>query len=556
MRKLLYILISILILSFVMSCGRSVDKRLVLADSLMWIAPDSSLAILNAINRDSLQGDENQAYHALLLTQAQFRCNGHCASDSLINTAINHYSDNHNREHYTRALLYKGAYYEFNTNQPVEAMRYYKMAEENADTTDYRNLAQLNFRMGLIYHDSYISTGEDISKFKKSLHYYRTIGLKKNMMLCLLYIGEKLRVSNNPEAVAVLQQAKQIAIELKDTVSIVNATECIVKNYIYNENYEHAHRLAQSCITSFPNHLNEDIILDEVRACALLRKLDSVKVYLTLLNIKDIRDFKEIDDSQVYKLYTLADVALAEGDHDLYIMNKQAADSICEAIQIKRDSLSLIQAESSFNEHKIKQVTSQNSLFIIIVWLLIALFVVSSVSLGWLYFKKKKEWNNLIKEHESVNNDLIERNIKMSNVNNECKLAIYDLLKKIDSWVKLHQTSSDSFFATKFEESFLIGKKKKQTRIESGDFWKNIQSLADATYGKDLKILEEKFPKLSKDDLYIIALKYLGFSYITIALCMGYKDKSYVNKKKDRIPKKLGLDMTFDEFLNSFKDKN
>ena len=51
-------------------------------------------------------------------------------------------------------------------------------------------------------------------------------------------------------------------------------------------------------------------------------------------------------------------------------------------------------------------------------------------------------------------------------------------------------------------------------------------------------------------------LKYLGFSYITIAVCMGYKDKSYVNKKKDRIPKKIGLDMTFDEFLNSLKNKS
>ena len=46
MRKLLYILISILILSFVMSCGRSADRRLVLADTLMWTNPDSSLIIL------------------------------------------------------------------------------------------------------------------------------------------------------------------------------------------------------------------------------------------------------------------------------------------------------------------------------------------------------------------------------------------------------------------------------------------------------------------------------------------------------------------------------
>lgn len=115
----------------------------------MWVNPDSSLAILSAINRDSLQGDENQAYYALLFTQAQFRCNGNCTSDSLINFASDYYSDNHNREHYTRSLIYKGSYYEERDN-PVEAIKWYKQAEDNADSTDYRNLAQVNKHDGIM----------------------------------------------------------------------------------------------------------------------------------------------------------------------------------------------------------------------------------------------------------------------------------------------------------------------------------------------------------------------------------------------------------------------
>ncbi|MBQ6279556.1 MAG: hypothetical protein IJK68_07550, partial [Muribaculaceae bacterium] len=176
MRQPLYILLTILLITFVMSCSRGVDKRLVLADTLMWTNPDSSLAILEAINRDSLQGEENLAYYALLLTQAQFRCNGSCAGDSLINIALNYYSNNHNREHYTRSLLYKGAYYEFNTNQPVEAIKWYKLAENNADNTDYRNLAQLSLRMGKLYYDNYASNNLDLEKFEKALYYYERLG--------------------------------------------------------------------------------------------------------------------------------------------------------------------------------------------------------------------------------------------------------------------------------------------------------------------------------------------------------------------------------------------
>ena len=47
MRKCFYILIYLSLLAAV-GCARGVDRRLVLADTLMWTAPDSSLAILNA----------------------------------------------------------------------------------------------------------------------------------------------------------------------------------------------------------------------------------------------------------------------------------------------------------------------------------------------------------------------------------------------------------------------------------------------------------------------------------------------------------------------------
>ncbi len=156
MKKLLYLSLFTILLSAAVGCSRSLDKRLVLADTLMWVNPDSSLAILNAINRDSLQGDENQAYYALLLTQAQFRCNIPLTSDTLISKAVDYYSDIHNREHYTRSLLYKGSAYE-DMNNPVEAIKWYKKAENNADSTDYRNLAQINFRMGLLYYKNYAS---------------------------------------------------------------------------------------------------------------------------------------------------------------------------------------------------------------------------------------------------------------------------------------------------------------------------------------------------------------------------------------------------------------
>ena len=197
MKKLLYISLLAVLLSAAMSCSRSVDKRLVLADTLMWTNPDSSLAILSAINRDSLKGEENLAYHSLLLTQARFRVDYHdYPSDSLINTALDYFSDNHNREHYTRSLLYKGAYYEERSN-PVEAIKWYKQAEDNADATDYRNLAQINMRLGMLYYNNYASNNLDLEKFKKAEYYYKKLRDKRMTMVATSYVANLYRITNS-----------------------------------------------------------------------------------------------------------------------------------------------------------------------------------------------------------------------------------------------------------------------------------------------------------------------------------------------------------------------
>ncbi len=219
MKKLVYLFFVFLALSAAVGCSRSVDKRLVLADSLMWVNPDSSLAILKGINCDSLQGDENQAYYALLLTQAQFRCNGTCTSDTLINFATNHYSDNHNREHYTRSLLYKGSFYEVHDN-PIEAIKCYKQAEDNADSTDYRNLAQINMRLGALYYKNYASNNLDLNKFKMAAHYYEILRDKKMMMTALEYCGNVLRITDINASTKCYDKALSIAKELKDTNNI------------------------------------------------------------------------------------------------------------------------------------------------------------------------------------------------------------------------------------------------------------------------------------------------------------------------------------------------
>ena len=66
----LVILVFAVLAAVVAGCGRTprYDGRLVAADSLMRSVPDSALAIVEGVCRDSLAAEGDRAYRDLLLT--------------------------------------------------------------------------------------------------------------------------------------------------------------------------------------------------------------------------------------------------------------------------------------------------------------------------------------------------------------------------------------------------------------------------------------------------------------------------------------------------------
>ena len=131
MRHLLSVISAVVVLAAVVAgCGDAhrYDARLAAADSLMRTDPDSALAIVGAVDRDSLADEGDRAYRDLLLTQARYRCYVTATSDSDINRALAYYrSHSGEREKLTRAYIYKGAVME-ELGHPDSAMHYYKTA--------------------------------------------------------------------------------------------------------------------------------------------------------------------------------------------------------------------------------------------------------------------------------------------------------------------------------------------------------------------------------------------------------------------------------------------
>lgn len=196
MRKFwLHIALSCLCLTCLAGCGNSgYDRRLVDADSLMAVSPDSARAVLRAIDADRLSRADS-AYHALLSTQAAYKCFDSIPSTATIDRAVDYFSSGSDREKLTRSLIYKGAVLS-ELNRKTEAMELYKQAEEAASPTDYANLGYINLRMASLYHESYAENEIDIDKYKKAYKYYKIIDDSVYQLKCLNNIGLIYRTCN------------------------------------------------------------------------------------------------------------------------------------------------------------------------------------------------------------------------------------------------------------------------------------------------------------------------------------------------------------------------
>ena len=528
MRKLLYILLTAVALTLVMGCSRSVDKRLVLADTLMWTAPDSSLKILTAINRDSLQDKENLAYHALLLTQAQFRCNGNCDSDTLINLALSHYSDNHNREHYTRALLYKGSFYEVHDN-PVEAIKWYKRAEDNADTTDYRNLAQINLRMGKLYYDNYASNNLDLEKFKKAYKYYNESQDKRMSMIVLGYMGNIYRANDHKKAIECLNKAKRIAVEIKDMPSYYNYQNELSMAYFLDSLFLEAKDAAMECVNNTTP--SNAILFNAANAYAALNKPDSASYYLAMVDTVAMSDY-----DRMMTAFARGYIYKALGNEKDALFYNNLGTSISDTIKEKSSRNLIYEAENIINDElqskRDKNISKQNLIFaslLAIVIILSIIFIINTVLKNHKFRKLVKELNTnqfyvreLVKETQ-IAYEQLDKERQESNQLKQQQRALSGNLDFLNHYFNSFNSSADD------------------------KYWTIIIDVADKKTAGFISELNNGTDILSQNEIKILSLVCLGYNNDAISTSTGYNRDS-IKTIKTRIKNKINASENLDAF--------
>lgn len=534
--------------SLLAGCSNATDARLVAADSLMAAHPDSALAILQEIAPESLRGKANNAYYALLLTQAQYKNYVPITSDSLIDVAVRYYDDAGDAEKRTRAYIFKGAALN-EMGDHLAAIEWYKKAETVADTGDYENLGYIHMRLGELYMDTYIESGEDIANYKEALRYYRLAGDTQYQQVCLSMIGGLYRGSNMDSAFLYLREALRISREQNDSSRIFYNMGMLSRAYFIDSQVVRAKDMAVRIIREGRQYLTDNNpYYDAANAYARLGMVDSAKYYYRIMPKKSSLSLAE----RVIDLNSQTFIHLAEKKYFEAFKVSELCNSLADSVTTVEDKAKLFEYEKKYDKSRLEnenlRIKNERTWLYLLLTIGVILLLVAYLVIHKRTQQTKKSLSiisQLQEEAIAVKQDIVLQKISEIKIKKAMESQFDNIRKLID--LSYSYEGKPTLFMKAFRQQIKTSKSEL-----SSNLMKDIRLFVDLNYNNFISIISDKYPFLKDDELMIISLLRCGFSYIEISICMGYDNFDYVNTKKLRIAKKMGLATSLKKFIDDY----
>lgn len=527
------------------------DPRLIAADSVLRMNnPDSALRLLDAIDGAKLSNAGDRAYHALLLTQAQYRCYVDITSDSMINVALDYYKQHEGeQEKLTRAYIYKGAVTEV-LGDPEGAMPYYKQAVSVAAPDDHFNLGYAKMRIGSLYRDNLVMDSADITQLKQALYHFEQVPDSFYIAQCLSTIGNSYAaISRNDSALVYLEQADSLIRALNLTsMSIQNARYLAdLKMFSHDiDDIMEAKDIAVSLCgkeTSEQNHL----LLIAAYTLAKLNKADSANYYLRQVKEDNLTDGLKVLYNDCY-----AELARCRGNLGQFEQYFRRADDISDSLQTDDMQRRLRDVESKYDNEALKYkalryrdnwMMSLLGALLVISILTIALMMISRKSA-----QRKRQIADSEETIERLRNDSVQLSALLAKnhaMSEELKATIRHQIDTFTQLVELHFTQFAQF-PKKFGELFSKTYSLNQPDLS---FWAGIRSYADSTCDGIITRTLEEHPSLAESDVRFLSLCCCNLPTTVIMACMGYNDLHSIYNKKRRLAQELGLTGKLDDYI-------
>ena len=573
------VIIILFAMSLLSSCTirQDYNQQLLKADSLMQLRPDSALNILKSISPKKLSTRADNAYYALLLTQAQDKNFVVQKDDSLIQIAVHYYDSIGDTKMQAKAHYYWGCVYR-DMNQQAEAIREFLIAAPLTEKVKEKR------QLGLIYNNiGYIYNIQDFNQKADSI--YRLMEV----------IAKELRDTTLwSEALS-----RQASIDLmKGENYFPIAEQKLLDAFVTMEKIKNDGLKANisASLSNLYSRMNQgEKALHYAKLNFSLRK-DTVWPYQTFLLLGDAYyKLKQYDSATFYlnksllgKDYgrksdvymRLADIAMIQGNTTLSIELERNSSAYKDSLyQLRRNPVAkrIIEVEADV-QTILQKLYYKGRLQMYLYSFILITIIIIAISL-YLY-KRYQRKNNLLKKDkqqlEKINQDLSQHHANLQTDITQKGMEIEKLRKELAS----HQVNEEQRKKLQAELDKIVLKRKtlaKEAFLHSPiyekmqaiikDFqdkdasdkelsdqeWQEFVAEMDMEWNNAITELCVKY-QLSKEELHLVCLSLVGFPFSHLEYLL-HLSRATLYRKKNLLLKRIdtNLNCEFEEILQKIR---
>lgn len=540
------------------SSGDQTHTLFLQAESLLEESPDSALLLLNTIPTSQKLSRKESAQYALLLARATDKCEKPLfLCDSLLNIALNYY-DGDEKERAV-ALLYKGRLeQEINSTKEAIAHLHEGLMILKEFPKEIETKRHILSSLGNLYFDA--KHYEEAIKTYREL--YKCCMTDKDKSIALNNISSYYCVTNKIDsALAIQRKALEYAIASGDSSMITQSEFNSSLNYEEFDELDSALYHIYNAIKWFPKGKVPGKIYGNLGSL-LIEKGENIDSAIYYLN-KHIEDSTDIL-GKITTLFSLYEVEKERGNFKAATKYLEEHTEILDSLFTTEQSTEIQQLINQYNikiHVREEQIKEQHRLYFIIggfifCSLLLMLFYQHRLNkrkrIQTIYQQaleqtkyKMSSLQTIIENNQSIINLLREEHYnleqdqkKKTNEIQERELIIERLKQEKSELRNWLFTQSDIY-----KKIVILSKQevsdKKEMKVLTNTELKKLQKIIFDIYKDYVSTLQEKYPKLTEEDILYLCLKEAKLKSQTIALCFGYNNTHPINQRKLRIKERM-----------------
>lgn len=576
--KTLIIIVIITATAAVLSLGiyqkrtHQINASLLQIEQLMYERPDSAWKILQHMPSISQLRKEEQALHALLFTQAQYKNYIPVKSDSLLRIAEAYYRTSSDSLHKAWTLFYLAQYYR-DSDEKEKALSYFQQANIAS-----RNIENNQFKFLLNLHWANLLSDEDaenkgIEKYQTANKYaillkdtLKQIDLFERWGWCYLLNGKYNQADSLFKEAMSLSMKTEIKFLEKNLLAQLATTAYLKKEYFLALNLiNRSISLEKDSTELYPLWANKaNIFLS-------MNQYDSVRTYLQ----KDIRNSTLYQKAGKQKIWYQYEEKMNNLPKALEYSKRYAElldtiyqerlDSKVANLQHKYD-YSLIQSEN-----KLLKIKRQR-LYISLTAICMAVLTVAVI----FFYKRREEKRKLAEQMRSKDDLMKEMRLQLQEKTIDLHAAQEKIIEKetaldkeLSQKEKMRSEYSSKEAAMRKEilrhseiirKMEQLNKMSQQDKIQSrsvvlsDEEQDNLAEIVNICYNNFTDRLWKRFPTLTKADISLCCLIKIGISNSNMLYLLD-TSKVALKKRKNRLKHdKMGMDEndSLDEFIMEF----